>query len=239
MSKTLLSKRTPAGKAAMKDVTDHARKELACAEKQHGQAAKETAEPVLILGFLYYLMEDYEKAEPLLLRYVAMAKEHFGQDTRETFEGLGLLLETYVELDPMKVVHLANEANAVSRALHSWPHPPLVEALLLRAERAQNENNPGSRQRGFSFAVMSLCWSIFRSFDRNPYSPPVLGRLRPFLKSHGIGQEEWEWIAKHARLNRNDFVGLLSILLHHTGRVHRPLTVVPKQRRQPRIIEVR
>ena len=238
MAKTFLSKRTPGGVAVMMDGIDHARKDLQRAEKQYGQAAKETAEPVLILGFLYYLMGDYGKAEPLLLRYVAMAKEHFGQNTRETLEGLGLLFEVYVELNRMgDVVRIGNEANALSRKLHSWPHPPLVEALLLRAEIDRNADKPASRQRGFAFAIMSLCWSIFGGFDRNPDSPHVLDRLRLFLKSRGIGQEEWEWIVKHARLNRNDFVGLLSILLHHTGLA--PVLLEPVLRRKPHIIEVR
>lgn len=240
MAKTFLSKRTPATVAVMMDTIDHARKDLQRAEKQHGQAAKETAEPFLVLGLLYYLMGDYGKAEPLLLRYVALAKEHFGQNTRETLQGLGILFEIYVELDRMgDVVRIGTEANTVSRALHSWPHPPLVEALLLRAEHHQNENKPGSRQRGFAFGIMSLCWSIFGGFDKNPDSPPVMDRLRLFLKSHGIGQEEWEWIAKHARPNRNDFMGLLSILLHHTGLAPGPLSVVAKRPHRPRIIEVR
>jgi tetratricopeptide (TPR) repeat protein len=230
MAKTFLSKRTSAALAVMRDAIDHARKDLQRAEKQYGQAAKETAKPVLVLGFLYYLIGEYEKAEPLLLEHVAMAKEHFGENTRETLEGLGLLFQIYVELNRMgDVDRIANEANAVSRNLHAWPHPPLVEALLLRAERGQNENEMGSRQRGFALAVMSLCWSIFGAFDKNPDSPPVMDRLRLFLKSYTIGQEEWEWIVKHARLNRHDFVGMLSILLHHTGLAPRPLSVVAKR----------
>ncbi|MBI5249609.1 MAG: hypothetical protein HY912_08950 [Desulfomonile tiedjei] len=238
MTKTFLSKRSSAGVALMTDAIDHARKGLKHAEKQHGQAPKEVAEPVLILGFLYYLIGDYGKAEPLLLRYVAMAKEHFGQNTRETLEGLGLLFQIYVDLNRMAdIVPVANEANAVSKALHSWPHPPLVEALLFRAEAVQNDNKAGSAQRPFAFAFMSLCWSIFGSFDRNPDSAPVLDHLRRFLKSYGIGEEEWEWIVRHARLNRNDFVGLLSILLHHTGLA--PVRLEPVLRRNPRIIEVR
>lgn len=238
MGKTFLSKRSSAGVAVITDAIDHARKDLQRAEKRHGQAAKEVAEPVCVLGFLYYLMGDYEKAEPVLLRYVAMAKEHFGQNTRETLEGLGLLFEIYVELNRMRdVARIGTEANAVSKALHSWPHPPLVEALLLRAEAGQNDNKASSPQRPFAFAVMSLCWSTFHSFDQNPESPPVMDRLRLLLKSFGIGQDEWEWIAKHARLNRNDFVGLLSILLYHTGLAPRPLP--PVLRRKPRIIEVR
>jgi hypothetical protein len=240
MAKTFVSKRTPEAMAVMMDAIDHARKDLQRAEKQYGQAAKEMVEPFLVLGFLYYIMGDYRKAEPLLLRYVAMAKEHFGQNTRQTLEGLGILFEIYVELSRMgDVAWIGTEANAVSRALHSWPHPPLVEALLLRAEHHQNDKKPGSRQRGFAFAIMSLCWSLFGGFDKNPDSPPVMDRLRLFLKSHGIGQEEWEWIAKHARPNRNDFVGLLSILLHHTGLAPRPLNVLAKRPRRPRIIEVR
>lgn len=238
MAKTFLSKRTSAALAVMRDAIDHARKDLQRAEKQHGQAAKETAEPVLVLGFLYYLIGEYEKAEPLLLQYVALAKEHFGQNTRETLEGLGILFEIYVELNRMgDVARIGNEANAVSRKMHAWPHPPLVEALLLRAELGQNENKPGSRERGFAFAIMSLCWSVFGGFDRNPDSPPVMDRLRLFLRSYTIGQEEWEWIVKHARLNRHDFVGILSILLYHAGLEPRPLP--PVKSRGLRIIEVR
>ena len=44
-----------------------------------------------------------------------------------------------------------------------------------------------------------------------------MDRLRLFLKSCGIGGDEWDWTVKHAHLTRYDFVGLLSILLHHTG----------------------
>jgi hypothetical protein len=238
MAKTFVSKRTRAGMAVMMDAIDQARKDLQRAEKRYGRAVKEVAEPVLVLGFLYYIIGDYGKAEPLLSRYVVIAKEHFGQNTRETLEGLGLLFEIYVELNRMRdVARVGTEANAVSRNLHAWPHPPLVEALLVRAERGRNEDKPASHQRGFAFAIMSLCWSIFGSFDRNPDSPPVMDHLRRFLKSYGIGEEEWEWIVKHARLNRNDFVGLSSILLHHTGLA--PVRLEPVLRRNPRIIEVR
>jgi hypothetical protein len=232
MAKTFLAKRSSGGIATMMDATDHALKELERVEKRHGQAAKEVTEPVLVLGFLYYLMGDYRSAEPMLLRYVAMAKEHFGQNTRETLEGLGLLFEIYVELSCMgDVARIGNEANAVSRKLRSWPHPPLVEALLLRAERYKQENKPPSRQRGFTFAAMSLCWCITRAFDRNPAGAPVLERLRLFFKSYGI-EDEWEWVVKHARLNKYDFVGLLSILLHHTGLAPEPVVTVARARRR-------
>ena len=229
MAKTFLAKRSSGGIATMMDAIDHALKELEHVEKRHGQAAKEVTEPVLVLGFLYYLMGDYGSAEPMLLRYVAMAKEEFGQNTRETLEGLGLLFEIYVELNRIEVARIVNEANAVSRELRSWPHPPLVEALLLRAERDKQENKPPSRQRGFTFAAMSLCWCITRAFDRNPAGAPVLERLRLFFKSYGI-EDEWEWVVKHARLNKYDFVGLLSILLHHTGLAPEPAVTVVRAR---------
>ncbi|AFM26045.1 hypothetical protein [Desulfomonile tiedjei] len=50
MAKTFFSKRSVAGMAVMMDTIDHARKDLQRAEKQYGQAAKETVEPVQVSG---------------------------------------------------------------------------------------------------------------------------------------------------------------------------------------------
>ena len=197
-------------------------------EKKDAPGTIAVAELLLILGLLHYLAGNYGKAEQLLVRYVAIAKEQFGQNTRETLEGLGLLFEIYVELNRAEVVRIVNEANAVARKLGTWPHPPLVEALLLRAEGFEDENKPQKRQQAFAFALMSLCWCMTRGFDRDPASAQVLERLHVFLKSHGIG-EEWEWVVKHARLKKYDFVGLLSILLHHTGLAPKPLSDVAKR----------
>jgi hypothetical protein len=106
---------------------------------------------------------------------------------------------------------------------------PLLEALLQRAIALEAKGDMESRQRGFVVALLTLSWYVSHGFERSRADAPVQGQLRILAKSCGLGDEEWEWTVKHAHLTRYDFVGLLSILLHHTGLAPRPLSVVAKR----------
>ena len=159
-------------------------------EMKDDRATIAVAELLLILGFMHYLLGDYGKAETFLVRYVAIAKEQFGQHTRETLEGLGLLFEIYVGLNRMNdVARVGKEANSLARKLGMPLHDPLVEALFRRAKGYEDESKPHSRQLGFAFALMSLCWCVTRGFYAAPAGIQVLEGLWLFLKSYGIGDE--------------------------------------------------
>ena len=83
MAKSFLCRRTAAGKAVMTRVMDQALSDLHLVEKQHGRKSLEASEQPLILASMHYVVEDYEKAEPLLLRYVSTVKEKLGTNSRE------------------------------------------------------------------------------------------------------------------------------------------------------------
>lgn len=94
--------------------------------------------------------------------------------------------------------------------------------LLELALSLETEGDTAGVQQGFVAALMALCSCMTSGFHRTSSGAQLLERLPSFFKSYGIGGEEWEWTLKHSHLTKYDFVGLLSILLHHTGLVYPP-----------------
>jgi hypothetical protein len=238
MSKSFVSKRTYVGIAVMTDAINHVRPDVNRAAKQYGRESLESGERLLVPGSLYYVTEDYENAEPLLVRYVAIAKNKFGTDSMETFRGLWLLSDIYASLNRIiEVMEVGAEAKAISTKIDPSADDPVSEALFRRAVAEKDTNDLQGRQRALVMALTALSLSVTGGLHRSPWGQKMLERLGVFFKSYGIGDEEWEWVVKHAHLTRYDFVGLLSILLHHTG--FAPARLEPVLRRRPRIIEVR
>jgi hypothetical protein len=199
--------------AALADVIDDVRQDFYFSEEQHGQAAMEKFWFMLILASMYYVSEDYEKAEPLLVRYVATAKESPVSNPAEVFCGLSLLVETYMNLNRIsEAIALIKEGKSLCKGIEFFANDPLIEALLQRAAAYKSEGNPQSRQWGFVVGLTALSYCMSTGSYRTSAGAQVLDRLRFFFRSYGIDTQEWEWIVKHAHLSRHDFVGLLSSL---------------------------
>lgn len=74
MAKTLFVKRTPKGTEVTANTLACTLRHLKKTEKRHGQLSRKTLMASLLLAAMHCVMEDYEKAEPLLKRCIATAK---------------------------------------------------------------------------------------------------------------------------------------------------------------------
>ncbi len=237
MAKSFVCRRSSAGMAVMTDAISGIYQDLRQAEKQYGRASLEAAEPLLVLGAAHYIVEDYGKAEGMFVRYIEIVKTKLGLNTLEAFHGLGTLAEIYFFLNRFpEAFCLNNEAKSISKKVDPCAYDPMVEALFRRAEAYMGKTDLKSRQRGFVVALMALSLCITRGWHRGSGGAQIVDGLRVIFTSYGMDEEEREWAVKHAHLTRYDFVGLLSILLHHAGLAPTPLSVVA--RRRHRFIEV-
>jgi hypothetical protein len=233
MAKSFLCRRSPAGIAVPTDAIDHFSQDVNQAEKQYGRKSLEVADPLLILSSTYYVMGDYEKAAPPLVRYVTIVKEKLGPSARETFYGLWLLSDSYTGFNRFADAYrIGQEAKSMSRSIDFSASDSLIEALMRRAGAHKGKSDLPSRQRGLVTALIALSWCMTSGFYRSPTGPHVMEGLRIFFETYGISKEEWGWIVKHAHVRRYDFVGLLSILLHHTHLAPAPVVTVVRARRR-------
>lgn len=238
MAKTFLSKRTSAALAVMTDTIDHVRHDVRQAKNRNHRKSSMSLECQLIFGSLYYVVEDYKEAEPVLVTYVSAAKKEFGTNSIETFRGLWLLSEVWTGLDRIVEAMTAGaEAKSISMKINFSTNDPVAEALFRRAVAEKETKGLQGRQRAFVMALTALSLCVTGGLHRSSWGAEMLERLRLFFKSYGIDDTEWEWTVKHTHLTRYDFVGLLSILLHHTGLA--PDRLEPVLRRKSRVIEVR
>jgi len=238
MSKSFMCKRTPQGTAVVADSLRQVRQRINRAEKHHGPNSSEVLRTCLILAAMYCGIEDYEKAEPLLKRCLEAAKQKPALNQREMLWAASLLGEAYFKLGRIPEALLVTaEAKPFSRGIDLSANDPLLEAFLELAQSIGADGDFEGRLHGFSAALMTLCWCVTHGLHRSRIDAPLVERLRVLFESYGIGDEQWEWMVKHAHLTRYDFVGLVSILLHHTGLV--PAQLASGIPRKPRFIEVR
>lgn len=238
MAKTFLCRRSPTGMAVMTGAIDRVHIDVQEAEKQFGQESLEVAEPLLILACANYALEDYKKAEDMFVRYIAIVKAKLGPQTLEVFHSLATLAHVYFQLSRLpEAFDLNNEAKSISKTLDPCAYDPMLKALVRRAEGYEGKTDLRSRQRRFVSALLALSWCISHGGHRGSGGAKILDGLREIFASHGLDEKDWEWTLKHAHLTKYDFLGLLSILLRHTGLAPRPSP--PVRQRGLRIIEVR
>ena len=162
-----------------------------------------------------------------------IVKAKLGPNTLEAFHSLGTLAEMYFFLGRFpEAISLNNEAKSISKKIDACACDPIVEALFRRAVAYKVKTDRSSRQRGFVAALMALSLCITRGWHRGSRGAQILDDLRVIFTSYGIGKEDWEWVVKHAHLTKYDFIGLLSILLHHTGLTPEPVVTVGRARRR-------
>ena len=240
MAKSFVCRRTPQGIAAMEDTIQHLHQCSRGEAKQHGQYGPEAWKVRVILAVIYSAAGDYEHVVSLLSGYMVVEKGKSELNPMWMLWAGTLLVHAYFDLGRFsEAMRISEQGKSLARGIDPSASDPLLEELLGQATVLEAKSDLTSRQRGVVVGLLALCWSISHGVQRTPFGSAFLERLRLFFDSYGIRGDEWEWTVKHSHLTRYDFVGLLSILLHQTGLVPRPLTVAPKQRRRPRIIEVR
>lgn len=238
MAKSFICRRTDEGDAAKAHTVEYFHQSVDQTEKECGRHSPEAWEARVILAGIRCAAGDYEEVEPLLTGYVAAEKGKQGPNPMWMAWARAMLVEAYVNLNRISdAMRISSQGRSIAKEIDPSANDPLIESFLEQAIGLEAKKDPKSRQRGFVTALMALCWSISHGYQRTPAGVHLIDRVRLFFDSYGISGKEWEWTVKHAHLTRYDFVGLLSILLHHTGLAPRPLPPLMKQK--PRIIEVR
>ena len=241
MAKSFVSRRTPLAEERMEDTAEHHSEYLRSMEREYGRHSPEASMARLILAAHYSAGgQNYGDMESLLCGDLTVAKGDQEANTRRVLWARSLLIEAYFYLNRIaEGMRISNEGKSLSRNIDMSAPDPLLGALLQRAIALGAEGDMESRQRGFVVGLLTLSWYVSHGFERSRADAYVKDQLRSLFEAYRIRGDEWEWTVKHSHLTRYDFVGLLSILLHHTRLVPRPLSVVVKRPRRPRIIEVR
>jgi hypothetical protein len=242
MAKSLACRRTFEGLTVKEHTVDYFHQRAYQAEKQYGRYSPEAWEARVIPAAIHCAVEEYENVEPLLTGYAVAEQGKEAPNPMGMFWARTLLAEAYCKLNRIsEAMRITNQDKSLASGLDPSAGNPLLGSLLEQATALEAKGDLKSRQCGFVVGLVALCWSISHGFQRTPFGSAFLERLCLFFDCYGIRGDEWEWTVKHSHLTRYDFVGLLSILLHHTGLGlgPRPLTVAPKRPRRPRIIEVR
>ncbi len=237
MSKSFVCRRRPEATAVMMEVIDHCRGSVTRTEKKHGRDGLKTLQALLILAAMYHVLENYEKAEPLLKGHLSAAKRKSVPDSRETVWASTMLAEAYFKTNRIgDAMLITKEARALCGSVDPNRKDPLLSALLQLALSLGAGQDSESRMRGLAAALVALCWCVSHGIHRAPADAQSLESLRHIFGSYGIEHETWEWALKHANLTKYDFLGLLSVLLHGSGLL--PSEIKPPKRERVRVIHL-
>jgi hypothetical protein len=238
MKKSFVSKRTSEGVAVKEDTIEYLRQCSVQAEELHGRYSTESRMARLILAAMHCATEDYESVERLLTGHVAAQKGRDGANPMWMFWALALLFEAYANLNRIpEAMQISKEGRSIAKQTDASAKDPFLEALVHQAIALEAEADSKSRQHGFAVALLTLSWYVSHGFERSRGNAHVPGQLQALFKSYGLGDEDWKWAVKHAHLTKYDFVGLLSILLHHAGQA--PARLEPWMSQRVRVIHVR
>ncbi len=203
---------TPEGRTAAANLIDHVAQLWNQTMETQGAGSFEAALQGLLLAYLYYLMQEYEKADPLIRHYVTVAEEKYGPHSDEVLCGLILLSNNCIgwgRLEDSRSV--LEQLKPVAESCLPW-RDPLLEALYDLAVGCQNADGPTNEQRGFILSLMALSWCVrYASGDHiyTQYAP----RLKSIFEAYGFVNDRWEWLIQSCKHNLHDLLGLISILL--------------------------
>jgi hypothetical protein len=238
MAKSFACRRTPQGIAAIEDTRHYLVQASRREAKQHGQHSPEAWKVSVILAVIYSATGDYEQVVSLLSGNVRVEKGKSDLKPMWMVWAGGLLAEAYFNLGRISdAMRVSEQGKPIAKGIDPSASDPLLQALFEQATAFEPKGDLKSRQRGFVFALMALCWCLSHGVQRTLFGSALLEHLRLVLDSYGIHGDKWEWTVKHSHLTRYDFVGLLSILLHHRGLATPNLESV--LRRKPRLVVVR
>lgn len=198
--------RSAAGRALMADITNDIRQDLYLSEKQYGIDAIKNLPLRWILACLYYASHENKKAEYLWARYNFIIGGKPVSKAALVFWGL-------------------------SKGVDASVYEQLTEAIFQHAKAHRKKDTSVDLQFAFVMALVALSCCTTTGLHRTPPGAEILTRLRFFLKPYLAPKIEWQWIVDHSDLCRNDFVGLLSVLLTQSRLVPRRkiTTLMPRQ----------
>lgn len=238
MAKRFYCRRTPEGTEVANRALARVRKKLNQIEKRTNRKVRKALEDTLLLATMYYIVQDYENAEPLLKGYLIDAKRVSAQNSMAFFCASSLLAMAYSAMNRIpEAVLVMSGAKHLIRTIDTSVPDPVFQALEIRALSFGGEGNRESRQLGLAVALMALCWSITQGLHRTQRGAQALNNLRLHFSTYGIVLDGWNWLVKHGHSMKYDFIGLLSIVLENAD--ISPVSAKSWMKREPRVIEVR
>jgi hypothetical protein len=238
MAKSFLCRRTDEGAAVMEDAIEYLRQCLDNNEKRFGRLSLETWKALLTLAVAYSAAEDFKKVKQLLAPSVSASKGERETDPKLMLWAYTLLVDAYLRLGLIpEGMELSLEGRAIAKGIGCSAPDQLLESLVQKSKELQAEGSVKRHQRGFTVSLLTLCFFVSHGFEKSGTEAHLKTELQILFQSYGVCDKDWEWALKHAHLTKYDFVGLLSVLLHHSGLVPAKLETI--LRRKPRVIEVR
>src|SRR5208283_5248188 len=203
---------TPAGRSATKDLIDYVAQTHSQIIETHCATSIEAAQQGLILAYMYYLMQEYEKADPLIRSYVSANEEQHGEYSNKVRCGLILLSNNCIgwgRLEDSRSV--LERVKSVSERCPSFADDPVLEGLYDLAVGHQSANDPTNEQRGFILSLMALSWCVRYQSDTRVYAE-FAPLLKAVFEPYGFVEDHWEWLIQSCKHNLHNLVGLISIL---------------------------
>ncbi len=204
---------TAEGRSAIANLIDDVAQVQSQLLETQGAGSIEAALQGLPLAYMYYLMQQYEKADPLIRSYVSACEERHGEYSNKVRCGLMLLSNNCIgwgRLEDSRSV--LEHVKVVSQRCRSFADDPVLEALYDLAVSHQSANDPTNEQRGFILSLMALGWCARYQSDTRVYAE-FAPLLKAVFEPYGFVEDRWEWLVQSCKHNLVNLVGLISILL--------------------------
>src|SRR5208283_1159911 len=222
---------TPAGRSATKDLIDYVAQTHSQIIETHCATSIEAAQQGLLLASMYYLMQEYETADPLIRSYVSASEDRHGEYSNKVRCGLILLSNNCIEWGRLEDSRSVLEhVKVVSRRCPSFADDPVLEGLYDLAVRYQSANDSTDEQRRFILCLMALSWCVRYQSDTRVYAE-YAPLLKAVFEPYGFIGDRWEWLIQSCKHNLHDLLGLISILLDKR--------VIPSDAQPPLTTEMR
>jgi len=218
MSKLFKRRVTTVGKEALSEALEVVTELRRRTEATYGADSIETANCVLMMGFIHYLDEAFEQAEPIFQSHVETIARQLGTESVEYYSGLHHLISTYISTTNFPKIESFSERWLGSvdmkdeTPLPQGPTDPLIESLYDLAVVHNTRGDAFGRRVGFVLAVMALSHCVSRYRQGGVPRKQAMARLRSFVMSLGIDRYDYAWLVRCSDHDENDFVGLLSVI---------------------------
>jgi hypothetical protein len=213
MPRLFESRITPAGRAAIEDLTYYVAQSQTQTMKAQGDKSIDAGKYQWMPTLLYFLSGEYEKSLSLAHGYVSQCEKIHGDNSREVAYGLFLQSLNYSALGKTEECAATNQRHESIRGqIGDTPIPELMmEALYDLAVIYQRQDDPRTVQRCFLTALATLRLLVIVYTKDRPAD--LMERLFQLFQSLGFPADGWKWLIRRCRLTYTDFFGLVSVLI--------------------------
>jgi len=214
MAKLFKRRITDVGKEALSEALEVVTELMQRTEATYGADSIETGNCVLMMGFIHYLDEAFEQAEPLFQRHVETIARQLGTESVEYYSGLHHLMSTYISTTNFPKIESFSKQwlGKHETPLPQGPTDPLIEILYDLAVTHNTQGDAFGRRVGFVLAVIALSHCVTRYHLGGAPRKAAMQRLRTLIMSFGIDKYDYAWLVRRSDHDENNFVGLLSVI---------------------------